>query len=196
MQIPQNWFLGGLDHHGAVWFRREFNYQPMEACARLRIDGIDYFADAYLNGEHLGHPRGYFEPFTFDATGLLKWGRNTLAVRVESPYEQPSLDGWHLHKRIIKGIFNHHDCRPGGGWEPIVQSFNTGGIWYRVTLEGHGRLTIDHLLLRADLEAQAPTLFVTVKVNNRAGSQGASLEINSAPENFSSDSGRNGIIHS
>ena len=86
MHIPQNWFLGGLDHHGVVWFRHEFSYTPKEAYARLRFDGVDYFADVFLNGEHLGHHTGYFEPFSFDCTGLLNHGRNILAVRVESPY--------------------------------------------------------------------------------------------------------------
>jgi len=26
MFIPSNWFLGGLDHHGVVWFRYEFRF--------------------------------------------------------------------------------------------------------------------------------------------------------------------------
>jgi hypothetical protein len=51
--IPANWFLGGLDHHGVVWFRHEFRQRRREEFASLRFDGVDYFADAYLNGEHL-----------------------------------------------------------------------------------------------------------------------------------------------
>ena len=26
MSIPRNWFLGGLDHHGVVWFRYTFEF--------------------------------------------------------------------------------------------------------------------------------------------------------------------------
>ena len=187
MHVPQNWFLGGLDHHGVVWFRREFSYAPENDYAQLCFDGVDYFADVFLNGEHLGQHTGYFAPFTFDCTDLVKNGSNILAVRVESPYEQPGLDGWHLRKRLIKGVFNHHDCRPGGGWEPIGQSFNTGGIWNRVTLEEHGPLTIDRLLLRADMDSSASNLVVTISVNNRSVKQTASLAVDCAPENFSGE---------
>ena len=82
MHIPQNWFLGGLDHHGVVWFRREFIYQTDEEFTSLHFDGVDYYADVYLNGNHLGQHIGYFEPFNFDATGVLKTGKNYLTVRI------------------------------------------------------------------------------------------------------------------
>lgn len=184
MFIPQNWFLGGLNHHGVVWFRCEFKHRRKGDYATLHFDGVDYFADAYLNGEHLGHHTGYFEPFAFEVTRALRSGQNVLAVRVESPYEKPGLDGWHLHKRLIKGILNHHDCRPGGGWDSAGQSYNTGGIWNRVYLKEHGSLTIDQVLLRADLESKPPVLHMEVTVLNRAQKQEARLEVRCAPENF------------
>jgi hypothetical protein len=184
MHIPQNWFLGGLDHHGVAWFRHAFSYNPSAGYAQLHFDGVDYFADVYLNGTFLGHHSGYFDPFTYDVTSLLKRGRNILAVRVDSPYEQPGPDGWHMHKRLIKGIFNHHDCRPGGGWESIGQSYNTGGIWNRVTIEKHASLTIDRVHLRADLEAVPPILVATLSITNRSSNQAALLQLNCSPENF------------
>src|SRR3989304_8950899 len=122
MSLPSNWFLGGLDPHGVVWFRREFHFGDLGGFVTLHFDGVDYFADAYLNGQHLGHHAGYFEPFSFDVTNILRPGENLLAVRVESPYETPGPDGWHMRKRLIKGVLNHHDCRPGGGWESAGQS--------------------------------------------------------------------------
>jgi beta-mannosidase len=185
MRLPRNWFLAGLDHHGAVWFRCEFRRRTQAGrFATLRFDGVDYFADVYLNGELLGHHCGYFEPFAFDVTRLLRSGKNLLAVRVDSPYETPGLDGWHLRKKLIKGVLNHHDCRPGGGWEPVGQSYNTGGIWNRVSLEEHGAVTIERLLLRADLNAKAPVLHVDVTVRNRAAKLRRRLEVRCAPENF------------
>lgn len=184
MSLPQNWFLAGLDHHGVVWFRREFRCQKRQKFAALHFDGVDYFADVYLNGRHLGRHSGYFEPFAFDATEALRSGKNVLAVRVESPYEIPGPDGWHLRKRLIKGVLNHHDCRPGGGWELTGQSYNTGGIWNRVYLEEHGTVTIERLLLRADLEASPPVLQAELTVRNRTRKQSAMLELHCAPENF------------
>jgi beta-mannosidase len=96
MPIPGNWFLGGLDHHGVVWFRREFRHRRGGEFTTLHFDGVDYFADVYLNGKHLGHHSGYFDPFAFDVTGTVRPGKNILAVRVESPYETPGPNGWHL----------------------------------------------------------------------------------------------------
>jgi hypothetical protein len=190
MRIPQNWFLAGLDHHGTVWFRHSFNQRSPAKLASLHFNGVDYSADVYLNGRHLGSHTGCFDPFEFEAGQALRPGRNLLAVRVESPYEIPGPDGWHRRKRLLKGVLNHHDCRPGGGWEPAGQSYNTGGIWNRVYLEEHGPLTVDRLGLRADLEvkdgrfAARPVLHVELSVRNRTRKQAAVIEVQCAPENF------------
>jgi len=184
MPIPLNWYLGGLDHHGVVWFRRKFQLRPHSEHITLHFDGVDYFADVYLNGEHLGHHTGYFDPFEFEITKNIRSGKNVLAVRVESPYEMPGPDGWFMRKRLIKGVLNHHDCRPGGGWEPIGQSYNTGGIWNRVYIEQHSSITINQLLLHADMDSQPPTLHVDLWVHNRSNKRNTQLEIRCVPENF------------
>ena len=66
MDIPQNWYLAGLNYHDVIWFRREFEASAKwHGCAaQLRFDGVDDFADVWLNGERLGHHEGYFQPFT------------------------------------------------------------------------------------------------------------------------------------
>ncbi|HLF89526.1 MAG TPA: glycoside hydrolase family 2 TIM barrel-domain containing protein [Anaerolineales bacterium] len=209
MQIPQNWFLAGLDHHGVVWFRRQFqlrmvngqwaiangeesnNHQQLtinnQQFFSLHFDGVDYFADVFLNGKRLGRHEGYFDPFSFDVTGLLQEGDNVLAVRVDSPYEEPGLDGWHMKKRLIKGVLNHHDCRPGGGWLPIGQSYNTGGIWNRVYILEHGPITIESVHLRAGLEQDPPVLHAEVTIQNRGKALSVETTLHAAPENFASD---------
>jgi hypothetical protein len=184
MPIPSNWFLGGLDHHGVAWFRHEFRHRRRGEFTDLNFEGVDYFADVYLNGKHLGHHTGYFDPFAFDVTNSLRPGKNILAVRVESPYETPGLNGWHLRKRLIKGVLNHHDCRPGGGWEATGQAYNTGGIWNRVHLEQHGAVTIDRMLLRADMDSQPHTLHAIFTISNRTQKHVTRLDIRCAPENF------------
>lgn len=184
MPIPSNWFLSGLDHHGVVWFRHEFQYDDLGGFATLHFEGVDYFAEVHLNGHHLGDHTGYFEPFSFDVTNTLHSGKNILAVRVESPYETPGPNGWHMRKRLIKGVLNHHDCRPGGGWESTGQSYNTGGIWNQVHLEQHGAVTIDRLLLSADMESQPSTLQAELAVYNRIEKQIALLELRCTPKNF------------
>ncbi len=185
MAIPQNWFLGGLDHHGVVWFVRDFDLTlaPGEY-ATLRFEGVDYFADVTLNGRQLGHHEGYFEAFAFDVTECLRDGRNRLAVRVDSPFEPVGLDGWHMRKRLIKGVLNHHDCRPGGGWLPSGQAHNTGGIWNAVSLIAHGPITMDRLQLRADLDSDPPRLMGDLFMTNRAVPIQTTLRVTVTPDNF------------
>ncbi len=147
MDLPNNWYLAGLNYHGVIWFRRRFTV-PREwegRAVRLRFEGVDYFAEVWLNGQPLGRHEGYFQPFQFDVHGLLNYGgENVLAVRVNSPFEEYGT-AWPYHKELIKGVLNHHDTRPGGGWGPAGQEYNTGGIWNDVMLVASDFLTVDAL---------------------------------------------------
>ena len=118
MQIPNNWQLAGLENYnGVVWFRRRFSFSPnVGKRVWLRFLGVDYFAQAWLNARRLGTHEGYFQPFEFDITEVVQPGENELVVRVDSPKETPGKE-WPSKKHLIKGVFNHHDCRPGS-WDP------------------------------------------------------------------------------
>ncbi|MDY7042097.1 MAG: hypothetical protein SVX38_14665, partial [Chloroflexota bacterium] len=115
MAVPSNWHLTGLeDYSGTVWFKREFDVPEDwgERQTWLRFHGVDYYADVWLNGRYLGYHEGYFQPFEFNVTSALLLQGNVLLVRVNSPFEKPD-QVWPDKKRLIKGIFGHHDCRPG-----------------------------------------------------------------------------------
>jgi beta-mannosidase len=135
--IPSNWYLSGLDYSGSVWLRKHF-VVPKEISgksAEIIFQGVDYAADVWLNGRYLGFNQGSFFPFSFNIADILKPGEgNVLAVRVDSPHEEAGRF-WGLRKRLIKGIFNHHDTRPGGAWSLRGQERNTGGIWAPVCLK-------------------------------------------------------------
>jgi len=136
MPIPSNWYLAGLKNHAApVWFKRKFSVPEKwkERQIWLRFRGVDYYCDVWLNGHYLGQHEGYFQPFEFNITPWIQAEENVLLVKVESPLEEPGRV-WPDRKRLIKGIFNHHDCRPGS-WHPQYgQAGNTGGIWNDVQL--------------------------------------------------------------
>lgn len=135
MPVPSNWHLAGLPNYaGRVTFVRSFEAPPLTPGQRawLRFDGVDYEATVFLNGERLGFHRGYFAPFELEATVALRAGPNELAVEVDSPKDPPG--AWPNDKVVIKGVLNHHDCRPGS-WDPERgQDGNTGGIWGPVRL--------------------------------------------------------------
>ncbi len=133
--MPAHWHVAGLpDRDGVVWYRREFEVDEAPGPGFfLEFDGVDYSADVYLNETHVGHHDGYFAPFACDVSRALARGTNRLHVRVDSPRE-PAPSAWPYRKTLIKGIFNHHDCRPGGWHLEHGQDGNTGGIWAGVRL--------------------------------------------------------------
>lgn len=185
MAVPSNWHLGGLpDYAGIVTFRRTFQLDalPEGKRATLRFLGVDYRATVWLNGTLLGTHEGYFQPFRFDATPALREGENELVVEVDSPRDP--VDIWPHAKTLIKGIFGHHDCRPGS-WDPEHgQDGNTGGIWNDVALEWHSPTTVERVrvapILLADGSAR---LRVTCRLAS-PGNQQAELRVRIAPANL------------
>jgi hypothetical protein len=108
-------------HFGPMWYRRRFadpwagaEDQP-PGRIRLRFLAVDYLADVWLNGEHLGHHEGAFAPFGFDVTDRLRRD-NEVVVCVQDPLEplDPSAYFFAHRKRVIKGTLKYHDSRPGG----------------------------------------------------------------------------------
>jgi beta-mannosidase len=153
LQVPGNWHLQGRDFSGVVWYRKHFTVAepPPDRFVKLTFEAVDYAADVWVNGHFVGHHEGYFEPFSFYVQSFLLANEdNVLVVRVNSPNETP--EAWSLHKRLIKGVLNHHDTRPGGAWSVRGQEQNTGGIWGAVTLSAPGKVDISqiHVTTRAD----------------------------------------------
>jgi len=134
IQVPSNWYLQGLNHSGKVYYQKKFEISPQkDKDYYLVFKGVDYFCQLKLNGRLIGKHEGYFQEFSFLITEMLKDGENLLEVEVDSPKE--SVDVWPDKKYLIKGIFNHHDTRPGS-WDPEYgQDKNTGGIWNDVFIE-------------------------------------------------------------
>jgi len=138
MPVPSNWHLSGLPNfNGKVLFERDFDFPPQPAPGDrvfLVFHGVDYFSTVTLNGAVIGKHEGYFQRFEFDVTSHIQQGRNHLAVTVDAPLEEPGTV-WPSHKRMIKGVFSHWDCKPGSGSLERGQDGTTAGIWNRVELE-------------------------------------------------------------
>ena len=96
-------------YHGVVWYWRDFHLpaHPLEmGLYLLRFWAVDYLADVWVNGTHVGAHEGGETPFILDITGAIKPNSsNRLAVRVLNPTND-STDGVvlaetpHQHKRI------------------------------------------------------------------------------------------------
>lgn len=185
LRVPANWYSAGWDHQGALWYRTEFSLpaRPDDTLATLEFDGVDYLADVWLNGQHLKQHEGYFQRFAVDVTDALRH-RNRLAVKVDSPFEDPKTV-WPLHKKQMKGILNQHDSRPGGAWSPQGQDANSGGIWAPVRLRLSRAVAIDHLILRPDWSQGLGKPALSAELIYRAPADvQASLTLTAAPDNF------------
>lgn len=191
IHVPANWHLEGHDISGIAWYSKNFTLpnQTNNKHFTLKFSGVDYMAEVWLNGKYIGFHEGYFQPFGFDITKAVVFGKeNHLMVKVNSPLEKTSAD-WSLHKQYIKGIFGHHDTRPGGAWSDRAQEKNTGGIWAPVDLEIHEAAAIAQVKVAPELHLDQH--LATAEVQLQIGLQQATampvkVQFNLKPYNFPS----------
>ena len=164
MAVPNNWYLTEVgDYDGVVWFQRTFELPKgfADRCVSLRFRAVDYIARVWLNGLYIGSHEGYFDPFEFDVTGVLRTGSNCLVVKVDSPRDPteyvlvddphnlstplstPYKRHWAKDLSIVKGHLIDAMHRPGA-MTSFRQDGNTGGIWQTVELVGRGPVQITH----------------------------------------------------
>jgi len=191
IHVPDNWYRQGKDISGYAWYQRQFDIHPALSGKQIRLvfDGVDYTADVWVNGKYLGHHEGYFQTFDFDITDHVRKGKNELRVLVNSPLEKAQ--NWSLHKRLLKGIFSHHDTRPGGAWSERGQEQNTGGIWAPVRLEISDGIAIRHLAVTPQKqEGDAWNIHAQIALDSRQGKDSVApnrtvqVEVILSPENF------------
>ncbi len=164
MQLPVNWELAGLHNFsGTVWFIRSFKSNLSGDLGILEFEGVDYFADVWLNDSFIGSHEGYFQSFYFNVTSALRRGENLLVVKVTSPLEEPGTV-WPYRKKLIKGIFNHHDCRPGAWSHEYGQDQNTGGIWNDVVIRSVNGIYTEHPRISTMLNTDRNSAQVNVSI--------------------------------
>lgn len=71
------WTRQGYHDVECGWYRLDFYADSTPGISTLSFEGVDYFADVWLNGCYLGSHEGCYTPFDFNVSDLLS-GRNTL----------------------------------------------------------------------------------------------------------------------
>ena len=163
------WTIQGLfpGYGGMAWYWREV-VVPVNPHPRgrylLRFWDVDYLADVWVNGTHLGRHEGAQARFTFDATAAVTAGTtNRLAVRVLSPWD-----------REIEGFVRGQT--PHGGYRP----FNFGGILDSVELIVAPPVRFDDLFVRADPATGRVRLEASLR-NDTPEAVGGTIEFTVAP---------------
>lgn len=167
IKIPVNWEAAGIHNFsGAIWFALQFNLRSgLNDLKILEFKGVDYFADVWVNNSYIGHHEGYFQSFYFDISDVVFPGENLIVVKVNSPKEKPG-EVWPDRKKLIKGIFNHHDCRPGGKNLEYGQDQNTGGIWNDVLLYLIDKIFVESVLVSPRIDFNKNKAVIKVSLSS------------------------------
>lgn len=176
-----------------LWYRREFSSLAAGQTRResggrvlLRFGGAFYRTRVWFNGVDLGNHEGYFQPFGFDVTDLLKPEGNAVAVRCRFPVEA----GAFKRKTAVAGIFTDWDCKPyPSALYPDLPKPNQWtvpiGLWQPASLQMCGPVLFESLnvfpqAVNADWE--------------KGTAEAAELRVTAAMRNLSSEARRAGVI--
>jgi len=143
MAVPGVWERVYPGYDGVGWYVRRFAVSGVaRARARLRFHAVNYKAEVWLNGTHVGAHEGGYTPFVCDCTGVLQNGENVLVVRVVD-----------VGATVIDGLqFAQTPSSKEG------EQGNFGGIWQDVELLLSGPAFIAHVFVMPDVAARQVTL--------------------------------------
>lgn len=186
----------GTAERSTLWYRHDFRFDPLRPCGHtlLRFGGAFYHTDVWLNGVALGAHQGYFQPFGFDVSGLLRPGDNVVAVRCHFPIEANALK----HKTAVAGIFADWDCKPyPSAYYPHLPAPHEWvvplGLWQPVQLQPSGSVLVESFNVLPEVvnpqwwaaRADAANVRVVVQLRNLApAAQDAHLSLTLSPGNF------------
>ena len=162
------------------WYVRSFPSPAGGAGRQVRLifDGVDYFADVWLNGQKLGGHEGAFTRFEFDITQQLSHGGdNFLAVRVTAPWKVPGRS----HFEFMKGEFAETwDALPG----PSQRVYPLGlhrSVWLEIS---DYTQVADLRVWTTALQDRRATLKLHVGIANPKSDTSVQLRVSIQPENF------------
>ena len=164
----------GLDYKDIEWVaRRDFTYKTMIYADRellnnesvtVVFDGIDVFADVYLNGTHLGATKNMFLQYRYEIRHLLKEGDNVLTVEMHSTLnamDKIDTTGYYAIFNEKRMFVRKAQCHFGWDWAPKICAY---GIWNDVYVECGSKQKINDVYVVADDKGNA-AFFVELNYN-------------------------------
>jgi Exo-beta-D-glucosaminidase Ig-fold domain/Concanavalin A-like lectin/glucanases superfamily/Glycosyl hydrolases family 2/Glycosyl hydrolases family 2, TIM barrel domain len=161
------------------WYRSVFSAPPeLSGKQFLTFKGINYAAEVWFNGQHLGDIKGAFVRGVFDVSGKLKrHRRNVLAVRISPPphpgipHEQSIAAGPGENGGAMALDGPTFIAAEGWDWIPGIRDRNTG-IWQDVELHQTRalRLLDPHVITHVPLpNTDIADISIVVPIENRSG---------------------------
>ncbi len=120
-------------------YQRAFDAPALEQGQRafLRFEGVDCFADYFLNGEKFASSANALIEHRFEVTHLLKGGKNSLQVDLHSPILEAAKGDLDAYSSGLVGGYEALRTRkpPSAyGWD-IMPRTVSAGLWRGVSLE-------------------------------------------------------------
>ena len=161
------------------WYTRKFQTPTISSGRQVRLifDGVDYFADVWLNGTKLGSHEGAFTRFEFDISDLIAKGENYIAVRVRSPWKVPGRS----HYEFMKGGYEENwDALPGPGQVVFPLGLHRG---VRLEITSFTRVEDLHVWTTS-LKDGVAELRSSIHLLTRRGAAAGTIRVSIKPENF------------
>jgi hypothetical protein len=119
------------DYRGVAWYHRVFSIPETWEGRRvfLVFGAVDYSADVWLDGRHLGGHEGGYTPFEIEITDSVRHGAE--------------------HDLVVRAV-DHTDPETPTG-KQIRWYTPTSGIWQTVYLEARGEAYVSALVTEADI---------------------------------------------
>lgn len=164
------WEQVKIPHFGAplgkktTFYRTEFQIRlEADEALFLHFDGVDYFANVYINGKCIGSHEGFFAPFEFDISECVTKGQNILVVEVENDFVQKR-NQEQLAGEMIGGDKIYAATGPGYddpemGWHHCPPGM---GIYQGVYLEVRARCFIQDIYVRPVPEENRAELWLEI----------------------------------
>ena len=153
--IPEPFFgmnIAGLTRweRSHVWYARPFTAREMPGLdAELVFEGLDCFADVFLNGALAGRADNMLIEHVFPVNGLLK-GNNELLVHIRPAVEEAKKFSYPPSVGALGGFLESLYVRKAPhmyGWD-IMPRAVSAGIWRPVTLRFRPKERLETAFLR------------------------------------------------
>ncbi|MCQ2436191.1 MAG: hypothetical protein MJ101_04720 [Clostridia bacterium] len=135
-----------------AYYRTEFHCtKPSDGkTLYIHFDGVDYTAEVYVNGVFVGMHEGFFSPFEFDISAVVKNGVNVLTVTVKNDYPYNGTPSAEDGETVFEGDKMYAATGPGyddpdRGWHHCPPGF---GIYQGVYIEERPSVYVSDIFVR------------------------------------------------
>ena len=161
IQVPGCWQAQGVgkpagilrhDYEGVAWYQHVVLVPPSWNGKRivLRVGGALRDTELFVNGKPAGRHKGMSAPFEFDVSGEIRPGDdNTIELKISNAGKQHVVSPDKQLPNYPSGMLNY--------------IANWGGIYGPVELESTGRVWIDQLWVRSDINPATVRFGVQVR---------------------------------